>query len=441
MAAAQALLCRDILSLVFDQFDPGPVPVHNSLDGDMYRTVEAERRAGQLLKGTLTQCARVCHAFSGPALDALWRNMHNLGDVLSALPSFRRKNKDADAFYKSRFEGLITQEEWARFRQYAARVRSLSMGSACHQDGSVWVFLTIWCTHSSRPLLPNLARLDLAIDTCAAHAFTILLSPSHKSLVLSVNDMIAQPYWDMVMELLKPYLKHVASIALHPDESSDWPEWQVWAGRMPSKCALQGCKSWTSDMRNRCRAMMIRITSHCGRGSTFQRCERFASRVPSKTSRICSVSSLSQCSVLWRCTPASITSASWSRRGTSAEYSHTSPRLSGALSLSSCVSPATLCTSFHSGMWCSPHSATAIWRRLPSHSLAFQHNSHPRISWRRSLFIGPTSLSSTSSLSCIRDKNETCPTYRGCSRAATSISFRPYQHSSPSCRAGLVSVD
>ena len=79
-AAQKALLCQEILSEIFEHLYPG------SPNPDAFPRERAERRVRQR---TLARLARVCHAFSVPALNVLWRVVDDLVALMSILPSFR----------------------------------------------------------------------------------------------------------------------------------------------------------------------------------------------------------------------------------------------------------------------------------------------------------------------------------------------------------------
>lgn len=61
-------LCHDILSKVFEHLEPGCIP-----DLDEFPAIVSERQFRQY---TLAVSARVCSAFTAPALDVLWRYAH-----------------------------------------------------------------------------------------------------------------------------------------------------------------------------------------------------------------------------------------------------------------------------------------------------------------------------------------------------------------------------
>lgn len=78
-AACKALRCQEILVEIFDYLSPGR-PDEDALPKERLHRREAQK--------ALARAARVCHAFSVPALNVLWRVTDSLTALLSVLPSF-----------------------------------------------------------------------------------------------------------------------------------------------------------------------------------------------------------------------------------------------------------------------------------------------------------------------------------------------------------------
>lgn len=73
-------LCPDMLSKVFEHLDPGRLP-----EPDEFPIIIAERK---VRKHTLALSARVCSAFTAPALDVLWRRADSFDHVLCLFPTY-----------------------------------------------------------------------------------------------------------------------------------------------------------------------------------------------------------------------------------------------------------------------------------------------------------------------------------------------------------------
>lgn len=75
--------CYEIAAAVFECLSPGP-----RLMDDDPRPNKRRRKTAQR---TLASAARVCHAFSSPALDVLWRIVDDIVHLLEIFPSFRKE--------------------------------------------------------------------------------------------------------------------------------------------------------------------------------------------------------------------------------------------------------------------------------------------------------------------------------------------------------------
>ncbi|KIJ56787.1 hypothetical protein M422DRAFT_238387 [Sphaerobolus stellatus SS14] len=113
-------------------------------------------------------CARVCRAWSDPALDALWREVKDIRHLLRLIP----------AFYEDRFERDLAPPDWTRFLLHAKRVRSLE-----HSDRRValqpQIFTALGISRPVLNLLPNLRSLRWSAHAEVALIQAILfMSPS-----------------------------------------------------------------------------------------------------------------------------------------------------------------------------------------------------------------------------------------------------------------------
>ncbi|KAI0366741.1 hypothetical protein BV20DRAFT_971472 [Pilatotrama ljubarskyi] len=205
-AASRALLCPEILVEIFDYLTPGRPLDENALPKDRVRRREAQR--------TLARAARVCHAFSGPALSVLWRVTDGLVSLLSILPSFTRH---ADKSYVLTRD--VSDAEWARFQEYAWRVRELYTSGDKHISPWVWTFLSRRCT-AGFSLIPQLQRLESLRVSASEPGRIVLLTPTLRHLVLSVEPALsgteeAQHIITTVMEVAqKVCIPHLASLRI-----------------------------------------------------------------------------------------------------------------------------------------------------------------------------------------------------------------------------------
>ncbi|KAJ7195834.1 hypothetical protein GGX14DRAFT_474439 [Mycena pura] len=141
---------------------------------------------------TLYSAALTSKVFSGCAVRILWRRLSHLLPLLRLLPTFRLEG----GVYI--VPGLVTEEEWAVVRRYAAYVRDIEFepypgGVSLHP--SVYVLLAM----RGRPLFPNLRRLALLTTDYVAEML-LCLSAGVKSLTLeSVSGVWAQTFFDRLV--------------------------------------------------------------------------------------------------------------------------------------------------------------------------------------------------------------------------------------------------
>ncbi|KAI0657706.1 hypothetical protein C8Q70DRAFT_260324 [Cubamyces menziesii] len=168
-ASKRALQCQDILNMIFSLLSPRWGPRH---DKDLYKECLERCR-------TLACCARVCTSFLDPALDVLWRALNSIHPILQLLP--------ITTIDRTVMLTEVTPARWARFQQYAQRVRVL-----IRPNGIDYVHQSVWMLLGSllqgAPLLPRLVRLSLDILVNRPADYLCLLSPSLRNLELSFND-------------------------------------------------------------------------------------------------------------------------------------------------------------------------------------------------------------------------------------------------------------
>ncbi|KAI0629724.1 hypothetical protein C8Q77DRAFT_304933 [Trametes polyzona] len=200
-AATRALLCPEILIEIFKHLTPGS-PNKYALP-----RLRARRRENQK---ALARAACVCRAFSEPALDILWRVVDCLPDLLCVLPSFTLHNKKTYVLTRD-----ISDEEWARFQDYARCVRELYTASSKPVSSSVYMFLAKHC-QNGQGLLPQLQTLDSFCVRPNELGKILLLTPTLRRLVL-VMDSCRREIEDPVV--IRTILQMIQDIAIPRLES------------------------------------------------------------------------------------------------------------------------------------------------------------------------------------------------------------------------------
>ncbi|KAI0800334.1 hypothetical protein C8Q74DRAFT_1214309 [Fomes fomentarius] len=172
----KVLLCDELLRAIFRQMSTGMVHPDDKPE-DVQERIELRR--------TLAHAARVCQAFSEPALNALWCALDNLVPLLRLLPGFQRRDSTYDKFQF--LTNGVTDEGWSRLQHHASRVRGL-----CHYPGTS-IHTTVWLAVMARSqgmtLLPRLRVLDVDhIPVADIALLLVLLSPSLLELYLSFRN-------------------------------------------------------------------------------------------------------------------------------------------------------------------------------------------------------------------------------------------------------------
>ncbi|KAI0352059.1 hypothetical protein OH77DRAFT_1523727 [Trametes cingulata] len=144
-----------------------------------------QRERRRLNQQTLGRLARVCKAFSEPALDVLWQVLDDIRTLLFTLPSFINGRRDSCLYVFSRD---ITEPEWARFQEYARRVRELHLNDEHMRVISpfVWTFLGRWCS-PGQELLPCLVCLDSFVASEKDPGHILLLSSTLRHLSIAAK--------------------------------------------------------------------------------------------------------------------------------------------------------------------------------------------------------------------------------------------------------------
>ncbi|KAI0359194.1 hypothetical protein OH77DRAFT_1010339 [Trametes cingulata] len=214
MAVARALACEDILVDVFENLAPG-----SKLPRASQLLVAARKKRQK----TLARGACVCRAFSGPALQVLWRVIDDVKHLFRILPSF------ANASSNTILTGRVTKQDWARFQQYALRIEELVVDDSVNFNSPIWTIVAHW-NGARRPLLPRLRRLELPVDEKAAHT-TILVPPALDHLGLRMCKGY-KTCWSFMKETLQPKLKSLRSLSVC-QETTLWGRYLPDVGLIP----------------------------------------------------------------------------------------------------------------------------------------------------------------------------------------------------------------
>ncbi|KAI0359218.1 hypothetical protein OH77DRAFT_1395521, partial [Trametes cingulata] len=173
-ASGRVLQCRDMVAEILEHLAPGWPREGSSKPEERARQRDMRFR-------TLASAALVSKLFSELALDVLWRVLDDIDVLLELFPSLKEHQH-----YGSTIRVLdeVTPEHWARFQQYARRVRALrSADSVPRVHASVWTLLESLC--KGKPLLPNLRRLKMGLYVQNPAGFMLLVSPSLQNLEMT----------------------------------------------------------------------------------------------------------------------------------------------------------------------------------------------------------------------------------------------------------------
>ncbi|KAH9919433.1 hypothetical protein B0H21DRAFT_225903 [Amylocystis lapponica] len=159
----RAWLCFDILQEVFSYL----APRQNVRYNPWWPTTEHWQF--QHCDNDLASAARVCRDFSNPALDVLWASLDSFLPLLRLFHAFEEKPFEssdqlitsgsgvANVRYYLPDDAVPDAAEWARFQQYAERVRSIKYS---HGRGiNPAVFMWLIGHNRGEPLLPRLQTL------------------------------------------------------------------------------------------------------------------------------------------------------------------------------------------------------------------------------------------------------------------------------------------
>ncbi|KAH9924897.1 uncharacterized protein B0H18DRAFT_1010658 [Fomitopsis serialis] len=161
MSVATALQDFDILCAIFEEF---AVERH-------------ERRQRPARRRDLARSARVCKAFTEPALRVLWRVLPGVEPLLRLL-SCVRKVEQRDRAAQFLLQGALCSKEWRKFQDYAERIRVMDQWDTLLPDRGRFYSWTraelkpvpveiepvlqqfFSLSNGGRPLLPYIQRLS-----------------------------------------------------------------------------------------------------------------------------------------------------------------------------------------------------------------------------------------------------------------------------------------
>ncbi|EIW53869.1 uncharacterized protein TRAVEDRAFT_74247 [Trametes versicolor FP-101664 SS1] len=192
MATHRALLHADVLSHLFMTM----VDDVEEADVDFGQRLEMEVD----LRSTLLRCSLVCRTFCDPALSALWWRLDNLVPLLRLLSCFvptkvKRKGPvrqgggpNDDTLYL--LKGELSPKDWARFSQYARRVRVLNFPKIASVTPHIVSQLSKW--NNGAPLLPGLKELTW-LPASPTDTAALLVGTDKLELLHIVLDCITLP--------------------------------------------------------------------------------------------------------------------------------------------------------------------------------------------------------------------------------------------------------
>ncbi|KAH9913354.1 hypothetical protein B0H21DRAFT_385867 [Amylocystis lapponica] len=132
---------------------------------------------------TLAKTARVCKAFSDPALNILWRHLFTLLPLFNLFP-VSLLTFPGDPKYC--LDGEVAEHDLERFQRYARRVRSVAYyGAPGPIDPSVYFYVSRELNGVS--LLPCSRSLHWIQESAYDTSITTLLSPSLRALYLDLE--------------------------------------------------------------------------------------------------------------------------------------------------------------------------------------------------------------------------------------------------------------
>ncbi|KAI0657727.1 hypothetical protein C8Q70DRAFT_1000386 [Cubamyces menziesii] len=225
--------CDELATEIFSHLAPGPLSKQDTIQ---YRWLRNDRQRA------LSRAARMCRAWSEPALDALWRVVDDVHDLLRVLPCIDNAG------------GIInlqrdpTPAEWERLQRYAERVCELhwctpptetdpgpptfdECPTTVSISPSVWTAISGWYARQGRSeLCPRLQRLVISsvppeLAAAAGSLIHILLTPTIQDLKISAEDTSIADAGTGLLYLIQPVLATLQSFTIGRGEFDVWGTW------------------------------------------------------------------------------------------------------------------------------------------------------------------------------------------------------------------------
>ncbi|KAG5635412.1 hypothetical protein H0H81_011375 [Sphagnurus paluster] len=174
---------------------------------------------------TLSSLARTCRAFTGPALDELWRVQLSLVHLIKCLP------RDAYELGKKNIITISRQlvhHDYDRLRFYAPRIRTIVVAPSHVGDLDPLVAPMLWTGRAiyGGTLLPNLRDLSIDISYFEGQAVLprLLITPKLRKIALrgpEWNGDEAPLPWTNLTAVIKPMASSLTRFSLDTDPPSE----------------------------------------------------------------------------------------------------------------------------------------------------------------------------------------------------------------------------
>ncbi|KAF8125164.1 hypothetical protein EV363DRAFT_1176649 [Boletus edulis] len=140
----------------------------------------------------LAYLARTCHAFREPALDILWKELHNLSPLVRCLPKALSPN--IKHYFQYSFSRRLTQIDWDILQSYTRRIRSITDFENFGIDKKSVKILS--CPPTTELLFPNVCHMMLRYEGSGSTPYLLRLAfPSLISLDVKLGNPRLLPPW------------------------------------------------------------------------------------------------------------------------------------------------------------------------------------------------------------------------------------------------------
>jgi len=170
-------------------------------------------------KKALARFARVCRAFSDPALSILWRDLDDVDVLLSIFTGYKKVEEGSVGSENNYISNDAYSEGWVRFQKYARLVRALQLrgGKVSHPS----LFTHLVRRNNWMPLLPHLERLDYHMDSPFETLLYAFVSESlrHLEIRLATNmDPECPSAISLLIHNITPQIKNLEDICFRSIE-------------------------------------------------------------------------------------------------------------------------------------------------------------------------------------------------------------------------------